>query len=48
MSNDISEGGIIGAATTVLLATGITSEYVQIVYYILAGVALLFSLAFTI
>lgn len=36
------------AITAVCLTTGITLESVQIIYYILAGIAILFSLSFTI
>ena len=38
----------ISALTAVFLTTGISLEAVQIIYYILAGLAILFSISFTI
>lgn len=48
MNDKISVGGVAGSLLTILSATGITQEVVQIVYYILGALALLFSLSFTI
>ena len=38
----------VSALTAVFLTTGISLEAVQIIYYILAGLAIVFSLSFTI
>lgn len=48
MTKDFNMEGIGGACMTILAATGITQEVVQIIYYVLGCLALIFSLSFTI
>lgn len=45
---DNNAPAVVSAASAMFLATGITLEAVQIIYYILAGLAILFSLSFTV
>ena len=45
---DNNSPAVLSAITAMFLAAGITLEAVQIIYYILAGLAILFSLSFTI
>ena len=45
---DNNAPAVLSAITAMFLTTGITLEAVQIIYYILAGIAILFSLSFTI
>ena len=45
---DNNAPALISGVTAMLLTAGITLEAVQIIYYILAGLAILFSLSFTI
>ena len=48
MTKDVNVEGIGGACMTILAAAGITQEVVQIIYYVLGCLALVFSLSFTI
>lgn len=48
MNDKVSVGGIAGSVLTIMTAAGMTQEVVQIVYYVLGALALLFSLSFTI
>lgn len=45
---DNNAPALVSAVTAMLLTAGITLEAVQIIYYILAGLAIVFSLSFTI
>ena len=45
---DNNAPALISGVTAMLLTAGITLEAVQIIYYILAGLAIVFSLSFTI
>lgn len=45
---DNNAPALASAVTAMLLTAGITLEAVQIIYYILAGLAIAFSLSFTI
>ena len=45
---DNNAPALVSAVTAMLLTAGITLEAVQIIYYILAGLAILFSISFTI
>ena len=43
-TNSSGVGGIVGSVMTVLAATGITTEVVQIIYYILGGIGFLLTI----
>ena len=45
---DNNAPALVSAVTAMLLTAGITLEAVQIIYYVLAGIAIVFSLSFTI
>lgn len=45
---DNNAPAVVSAVTAMFLTAGITLEAVQIIYYILAGLAIVFSLSFTI